>query len=156
MNIRPAIEEALRGWFTAQSINCFTRQNAPESFQTVRPRVEALCKIGAATGHRNVIGGVFYNDTYQFDLALRAVTEPQNTEGNDLAYDQYVSLVRGMMKTFAQATWGDPVNFPYHVIVEPLNDTTTDDNLKTDDNQEFAILTFSGIVQIRTSAWNNT
>ena len=156
MNVKPSIEEGLRGWFDAQAISSFTRQNAPESFQTVRPRVEILCKIGAATGHRNVIGGVYYSDTWQFDLALRVVTEPQNTEENDLLYDQFVAQVRGMMQTFGQATWVDQINFPYHLIVEPLKDTTTDDNLKSDDNEEFAVLTFSGIVQIRTNAWNNT
>ena len=155
-NPRPQIEEGLRGWFDAQAINCFTRQNAPESFQTVRPRIELLCKIGAATGHRSVIGGVLYDDTWQFDLAIRVVAEPQNTEASNLAYDQFVAQVRGMMKTFGQATWVDQINFPYHLIVEPLKDTTTDDNLKTDDNEEFAVLTFSGIVQIRTNAWNNT
>jgi len=156
MNVRPAIEEGLRGWFDAQGLASFTRQNAPESFQTIRPRVEVLCKLGAVTGHRSVIGGVLYNDTWTFDLALRLVTEPQNTEAADLTYDQLVARVRGMMQTFAQATWQDEINFPYHLIVEPLKDTSTDDNLKSDDNEEFAILTFSGIAQVRTDAWNNT
>lgn len=156
MNFRPAIEEGLRGWFSAQAIDCFTRQNAPESFQTVRPRVEVMCKGGAATGHKYVTGGVLYNDAWSIDLAVRIVTEPQNVEANDLTYDQFVSRVRGMMQTFGQATWVDEINFPYHLIVEPLKDTTTDDNLKTDDNEEFAILTFSGTVQVRTDAWNNT
>ena len=155
-NARPAIEEGLRGWFVDQGINCFTRQNAPESFQAVRPRVECFCKVGASTGHRSAIGGVLYNDTWQFDLAIRVVTEPQNTEPNDLLYNQLVSQVRAMMLTFGQATWTDTANFPYHLIVEPLKDTTTDDNLKVEDNEEFSILTFSGMVQIRTSAWNNT
>ena len=156
MDVRPAIEEGIRGWLTAQGIACYTRQNAPESFQSVRPRVEALAKVGAVTGHRSIQGGVFYNDTWQLDLALRVVTEPQNDEVPQQLYSQLVARIRGMMQTFGQATWVDQVNFPYHLIVEPLRDTTTDDNLKVEDNEEFAILNFSGIVQIRTGAWNNT
>lgn len=156
MNARPAIEEGLAGWFNAQALTAFTRQNAPESFQTVRPRVECLCKIGAATGHRSVIGGVIYHDAWGFDLAIRAVTEPSNISADNLEHDQLVARIRGMMQTFGQATWVDTVNFPYHLIVEPLKDTTTDDNLKVEDNEEFSVLTFSGIVQVRTDAWTNT
>lgn len=156
MDIEPAIAEGSRQWFESQGIACYTRQNAPESFQSIRPRVEALCKLGAVTGHRSVIGGVLYNDTFAFNLALRVVVEPQNVEAANLTHDQFVARVRGMMKTFGQSTWADQVNFPYHVIVEPLNDTTTDNSMKTEDNEEFCILTFNGIVQIRTNAWNNT
>jgi hypothetical protein len=156
MDIEPAISEGARGWLQAQGVAAYTRQNAPESFQNVLPRVEALTKVGASTGHRTVIGGVLYNDTFAFNLALRIVVEPQNTEIVNLLHDQLVARVRGMMKTFAQSTWADQVNFPYHVIVEPLNDTTTDNSLQVEDNEEFCILTFGGIVQIRTNAWTNT
>lgn len=156
MNIRPAIEEGLRGWFLAQGISCFTRQNAPEGFQTIRPRTEVLCKVGQATGHRHIQQpGTYYNDTWNFELAVRCVVEPENTEQNNLAIDEYVARTRGMMQTFGQATWVDTVNFPNHLIVEPLKDTTTDDTLQSDDNEEFSILNFSGIVQIRTNSWNN-
>ncbi len=156
MNFRPAIEEGLRGWFTDQVIPAFTRQNAPEQFQTVRPRVEVLCKAGAATGHRNVVSpGVIYNDTWHIDMALRIVSEPQNDELAQQLNPELVARVRGMMQTFAQATWVDVSNFPNHLLVEPLRDTTTDDNMKVEDNEEFNILTFAGIVQVRTAAWNN-
>ena len=155
-NCKPVIEEALRGFLTLQGWDCFTRQNAPETFQTTRPRVEVVCKIGDATGHRSVQGGVLYNDVWHFSLALRVVTEPQNQEQNNLGYDTFVADVRGAMQTFGQSTWSDYVNFPYHLIVEPLRDTTTDDSLISDNNEEFAILTFGGMVQIRTNAWNNT
>ena len=50
MDARPAIEEGFRALFTALGINAFTRRNAPEDFQTTRPRVEIHAKIGAATG----------------------------------------------------------------------------------------------------------
>ena len=156
MDIEPAIAEGVRGWLEAYGIAAYTRQNAPESFQSIRPRVECIAKVGASTGHRNVIGGVLYNDTFAFNLALRVVVEPQNTEVVNLTHDQLVARVRGMMKTLGQATWVDQINFPYHLIVEPLNDTTTDNSLMVEDNEEFCILTFSGIVQIRTNAWNNT
>ena len=156
MDIEPAIAEGVRGWLSAQGLICYTRQVAPESFQSIRPRVEALCRIGSSTGHRSVIGGVLYHDTWQLNLALRIVVEPQNVEAANLVHDQLISRVRGMMKTFGQATWVDQVNFPYHLIVEPLLDTTSDNSLQTSNNEEFCILTFSGIVQIRTNAWNNT
>ena len=156
MNMRPAIEEAFRGWLTDQGVAAYTRQNSTEEFENVRPRVEVEAKIGGATGHKYVTGGVLYNDTYFFELALVAVCAPQNIEAADLTIDQYVARLRGMMQTYAQATWADTVNFPYHLIVEPLKDTTTVDNLKADDNEEWSTLTFAGIVQIRTEAWTNT
>ena len=155
-NFRPAIEEGLRGWFSDQEIAAFTRQNAPESFETVRPRVEIEAKIGSATGHRYVSpAGVLYNDTYFFELAIVAICVPQNIEASNVLIDQYVARIRGMMQTFAQATWVDTNNFANHLIVEPLKDTTTIDNLKLDDNEEWSTLTFSGIVQIRTNSWTN-
>ena len=155
-NFRPAIEEGLRGWFTDQGIAAFTRQNAPQSFETVRPRVEIEAKIGAATGHRFVTSqGVLCNDTFFFELAIVAICIPQNIETNNLSIDQYVARVRGMMQTFAQATWVDTENFANHLIAEPLKDTTTIDNLKLDENEEWSTLTFSGIIQIRTNSWTN-
>lgn len=156
MDIEPAIAEGTRGWLEAYGIAAYTRQNAPETFQSILPRVETICKLGAATGHRSVQGGVLYFDTFNINLAHIVVVEPQNQEATNLYHDQLVARVRGMMKTFAQATWVDQINFPYHIIVEPLLDTTTDNSLKVEDNEEFSILTFSGIVQIRTNAWNNT
>ena len=156
MDIEAAVAEGLRGWLQAQGIAAYTRQNAPDAFQSVRPRIEAVCKLGATTGHQHAIAGVIYSDAFAFALALRVVVEPQNVEANNLVHDQLISRVRGMMKTFAQATWVDLVNFPYHLIVEPLKDTTTDNTLQVSDNEEFAIMTFSGTVQIRTAAWINT
>jgi hypothetical protein len=156
MDIEPAVAEGVRGWLTDQAIACYTRRNAPESFQSIRPRIEAICKVGAASGHRSVIGGVLYHDTWHFNLALRVIVEPQNVEAANLMHDQLISRVRGMMKTFGQATWVDTVNFPYHLIVEPLMDNTSDNSMQTVEDEEFCILTFSGIVQIRTDAWNNT
>jgi hypothetical protein len=84
------------------------------------------------------------------------VTEPANIEQNNLTHDQLVARVRGMMKTLAQETWNDQVNFPYHLIVEPLSDTSSDNSLRVEDNEESCVLTFSGVVQIRTNAWTNT
>lgn len=156
MNVASALEEGWRGLFAANDIVAITRQNAPENFQTATPRVEIRCKLGAATGHRHVEPpGILHFDTWFFDMAIRCVTRPQNIEADNLLYDDFVSTIRGMAQTFGQSTWVDTVNFPHHIIAEPLKDTTTDDNLKADDNEEFAILTFSGIAQIRTSAWNN-
>lgn len=155
-NLRPAVEEGFRGLLCSQGITAYTRQNAPENFQNDRPRVEVLCKIGAATGHRHCAPpGVLQFDTWYFDLALRAVADPQNDELNNLLIDDLVSQLRGMASTFGQSTWEDLVNFPNHLIVEALKDTTTDDSLHADDNEESSVLTFSGIVQIRTNAWNN-
>lgn len=153
MNVRPAIEEGLRGWFSDQAIAAYTRRNSPEQFQNVRPRTEILCKLGQATGHKKVINGVLYNDTWNFELAVRCVCDPQNTEPNNLEVEQLVSQTRGMMQTFGQATWVDTVNFPNHLIVEPLRETTTDDTLMSDENEEYSVLNFTGIAQVRTSSW---
>lgn len=156
MNIRPAIEEGLRGWFSDQGIAAYTRQNAPQEFQNIRPRTEIMCKVGSATGHQHIVQpGIYHTDTWSFELALRLVAEPENTEQANQVIDSLVSRTRGMMQTFGQATWVDVANFPNHLIVEPLRDTTTDDTLMSDDNEEYSILNFSGIVQIRTQAWNN-
>ena len=165
MDARPAIEEGFRALFTALGINAFTRRNAPEDFQTTRPRVEIHAKIGAATGHKFVSTatttatggqpGVLFNDTWNFEIVLRCVTEPQNTEGDNQLNDLFVSQIRGMAQTFGQSTWTDTADFPNHLIVEPLKDTTTNDNLQSDDNDEYSDLSFSGIVQVRTASWNN-
>lgn len=163
MNIEPAIEEGFRVLLTAEGIYAVTRQNAPEEFQTQRPRVEIKAHLGAATGHKyvttaaNAPQGQILNDTFFFELALRAVTAPQNEEGNNLLNNEYVARLRGMCQTFAQSTWGPPTAaFQYHLIVEPLMDRTTDRTLQSDDNDEFSILDFSGIAQIRTDAWTTT
>lgn len=155
-NVRPALEEGFRGLFAAQDIPAFTRQNVPEDFQLVRPRVELAFKIGAATGHRHVTPpGVIQNDAWFFEAAFFVPVAPENTEPDNLEINQFVARVRGMASTFGQSTWVDTDNFPNHLIVEPLKDTSTGDTLKADDNIEYSILTFSGIVQIRTAAWNN-
>lgn len=155
-NVRPALEEGFRGLFAAQDISAFTRQNAPEDFQTARPRVEIQFKIGSATGHRHVTPpGIIQNDAWFFEAAFYIAVAPENVEANNLAIDEFVARVRGMASTFGQSTWVDTDNFPNHLIVEPLKDTSTGDTLKADDNIEYSILTFSGIVQIRTAAWSN-
>ena len=156
MNIKPAIEEGVSNWFQAQAISAFTRLNAPQDFKLPRPRVEIVARVSDATGHKHVIAGVYYSDTWHFDLAIRCIFNPANQSGANQGLEQLVARTRGMMQTFAQATWVDTVNFPYHLIVEPLHDTTTDDTLQADDNEEWTVLTFSGIVQIRTDAWINT
>jgi hypothetical protein len=156
MNVEPALEDGIRLILSAEGIIAITRQNAPESFQTERPRVEIKAKVGAATGHRHVTaGGVIQYDTWFFDLALRAVVQPHNVEADNLLANQYIARLRGLASTFGQSTWTDEINFPNHLIVEPLKDMTTDRTLQADDNDEFAILNFSGIVQIRTASWNN-
>ncbi len=156
MNIEPAIEEGFRALLESQGIVAITRQNAPESFQTARPRVELKSKVGAATGHRHVTAeGVIQYDTWFMELALRAVVQPQNEEGNNILANQFIARLRGISSTFGQATWTDVINFPNHLIVEPLKDTTTDRSLQLDDNEEFSVMSFSGIVQIRTESWNN-
>jgi hypothetical protein len=163
MNCEPAIEEGIRTLFTEAGIFAVTRQNAPEEFQTQRPRVEIKAHLGAATGHKyvttpaNAPQGVILNDTFFFELAIRAVTAPQNEEQSNLLNNEFVARIRGMAQTFAQSTWGPATAaFPYHLIVEPLMDRTTDRTLQSDDNDEFSILDFSGIVQIRTDAWTTT
>ncbi len=156
MNVESAIEDGVRGLLVAEGLVAITRQNAPDEFQTATPRVEIKAHIGAATGHRHIQApGILQFDTWNFELALRAVTRPVNQEENNLLANQYVAHLRGMASTFGQATWTDEINFPNHLIVEALKDTTTDRTLQTDENDEFSILTFSGIVQIRTNSWNN-
>ena len=154
-NIEPAIEDGIRALLELEGIVAITRQNAPDAFQTARPRVEVKSHVGAATGHRHATAaGVLQFDTWFFELALRAVVQPQNTEADNFQSNAYISRLRNLSSTFAQSTWSDMINFPNHLIVEPLKDTTTDRTLQADDNEEFSIMSFSGIVQIRTAAWN--
>ena len=156
MDIEPAIEDGIRGLLATEGLVAITRQNAPDEFQTATPRVEIKAHVGAATGHRHVQApGILQFDIWSFELELRAVTRPSNVEANNLLSNQYIARLRGMASTFAQSTWVDTANFPNHLIVEALKDTTTDRTLQADDNDEFSVLTFSGIVQIRTGSWNN-
>ena len=96
----------------------------------------------------------------EIKLAIQLETPEGEAEfkaavANDLLAAQYAGMIRGMASTFGQVTWMDTVNFPNCLICEPLLDTTTDDNMQSDDNYETTRLSFSGIVQIRTAVWNN-
>lgn len=156
MDVETSLEEGMKGLLASEAISAYTRLNAPDDFHLVRPRVEVKIKLGAATGHIHQIEGVYHNDTWFFETAIRTVTSPRNQEQDNTAANQFNARVRGICQTFGQATWSDEVNFPYHLIVEPLKDTTTDRSLQSDDNEEWAILTYSGFAQVRTAAWTNT
>jgi hypothetical protein len=155
LDLRPVIEEDFRNAFIAQDINAFTRQNAPANFRLQRPRVEIKAKIGAATGHRFVCpdGGLRY-DVWMFSLAIMCVTTPQNGDSaENLQQNQYVANVRQLTSILAQGSWGDEINFPNHYIAEPLKDMGTDENLKTDDNIEYSVLSFDGKIAVRQEVW---
>ena len=156
MDLRPAIEEDIRSYLTSQNISAFTRQNAPENFQLVLPRVEIKAQIGGVEGHRFLCpDGQLRYDVWYFNLALMCCTEPENIEADNLLQNQFVALVRGFASTMAQNAYGDLVNFPNHVIAEPLKDSGTDENLKSDDNFEYSVLTFDGKIAIRQEVWPN-
>ena len=156
MDLRTAIEEDVRQYLLAQSLSAFTRMNAVEEFQLILPRVEIKAAIGGATGHRFFCpDGQLRYDTWDFELAIQCCTTPDNIEMDNLVQNQYVALVRGYLSTMAQNSLDDMVNFPNHVIAEPMKDSGTDEQLKSDENIEYSVLRFSGKIAIRQSAWSN-
>jgi len=154
--LRPVLEEAIRATFEAMSFVALTRLNAPEKFQQATPRVEIKCRIGAATGRRHIFtDGSMKFDAWRFQAAFQAVTIPVSTESGNSTHEDYVARIRAECSSLAQASWSDTQKFPTILIAEPLQDSGTESNLKTDEGSEVSVLTYDGIVCIRTDAWNN-
>ncbi len=154
--LRKSVEENVRQVFEANEFKAFTRQNAPVDFKKFRPRVEIKCQIGRATGRRKVFdNGTMKFDAWMLNLAIQAVTEPNNQDALNILHDEYVGRIRAIVSVLAQASWNDVANFPTLYIAEPFRDSGTEDVLKTSEGIEHSTLSFDGIVCIRNAAWTN-
>lgn len=152
-NLKTEIEENLRKVFEANEIVAITRQNAPENFQQKRPRVEIKCTIGAATGRRELCADGYVRDSgFSFLMDLQIVTQPSPDDVQSLD-EIYVAKVRSICTTVSQLTWNDLTNFPSIFIAEPLRESGTQDNLKSQDGVEYSIVGYVGIVCIRSAAF---
>lgn len=149
-------EEAIRSSFAAMDFAAITRQNAPEKFQQIRPRVEIKLRIGAATGHKFICPDtVARYDCFFCNVAVQCVTAPVGDSQQNVLHGVYVARVRSHMATIGQVSFTDEVNFPLVHFAEPLRDAGTDSVLDVEKGVEFSTLGFTGILCIRKTAWPN-
>lgn len=141
----------------ALGFNVFTRLNAATDFQQVRPRIELISEIGAATGRRFVCpDGVLRFDAFAFRLGIQAVTVPSNIPADNQEHEDYLANVRAAMSAIGgPESFADTVNFPNVYIAEFLKDAGADAYLKDNEGIEYTTLSYEGIVCIRKSAWSN-
>jgi hypothetical protein len=153
--IRTKLETALAKALVAKEFSVVTRANKPANFQQIRPRLELVCQIGAATGHKNVCpDGLARFDCYRVTTSVQAITAPANNGVSGL-HEIYVGTVRGEMSTLAQYSFADTNNFPELFLAVPLRDSGTVSTLKAEDGVEYSVLTYDSIVKIRESAWQS-
>jgi hypothetical protein len=152
----PSQQGGLNAVLTAVGFSVFTRLNAVDDFQKPVPRIELKAAIGTATGHRLVCpDGVLRYDYYHFQLAVQAVTSPQNVPENNDLHEEYLCQVRAAMSAIGgNESLADMANFPNVFIAEKLTDLGTQDYLKEEDGIEYSTLAYDGIVCIRPAAFN--
>lgn len=151
LQLRAPIEESMRAYFLGVNIFAVTRQN--QEFVKKTPRIEIKALIGQATGHFNFCpDGKLRYDCFRFQFSVQAVTMIKAT-GPDANHELFVGKVREYVSSMAYASWTDTTNFPNTLIAEPLRDTGTQDTLASKDGMEYSVLSYSGIISIRKTAW---
>lgn len=141
------------------------------TFQRATPRTEIIITVGNATGARRafpdteVTRFVRWNFTAKFTvitLPAESLTKNDGESDSDFQgrinnnfqlHEQMVSTLRSYASTAAQASWADEVNFPIHFIAEALRDMNSPKKTKTEEGNYQTVLTFSGVVGIHESAW---
>lgn len=151
--LRRQAEENVRQTFEDLDIAAVTRANFPKEFQQKTPRVEIKIAIGAATGHRFVCpDGIARYDRWRFTLAIQAVTKPSN-DGTSILHEIFLGRIRTIASTLAQITWTDSDHFPNIRFAEPLRDSGDSNTLKSNEGYESSVVSFTGTICIRESAW---
>ena len=151
--LRETLEEYVRSTFETDGIAALTRQNQPENYQQARPRVEIKVSLGGATGRRFLCpDSIIRFDAFYFTLAIQCITTPNKPAAQNKLAEDFVARVRDFCSSFAQNTWNDLTHFPALYIAERLKDTGTNDS-RIENGVEYSILSFSGIVGIRQTAW---
>jgi len=151
--LRAELEEGIRKVFAAMDIVALTRANAPQKFQQATPRVEIKCSLGRANGHRHICpDGITRFDRWALTVAVQCITRPAN-DGASALHDIFCARVRGTCDTIAQITWTDHGNFPNTRIAEPLRPAGENSTLKSQEGIEYTVLSHSGTLCIRESAW---
>jgi hypothetical protein len=150
-DLRGQLESAIKNMFDAQEISSYTRLNAADEFQKVRPRLEIKARIGAPLNHYRIFSdSTKRNDMFRFDLALQVVTDPA-TAASPL-HGQMVARVDSLMQPLQYGSQLDYVNFPFITILY-LRDTGIASTLKTEEGVEYSVLGYEGHLGIRPDAW---
>lgn len=151
--LRKQGEENIRRTFEDLDIAAVTRANFPKEFQQKTPRVEIKIAIGAANGHRFICPDGFARyDRWRFTLAIQAVTKPAN-DGASILHEIFLGRIRKIASTLAQTTWTDTEHFPNIRFAEPLRDSGDTNTLKSNEGYESSVVSFTGTICIRESAW---
>lgn len=156
-NVRPTIEENSRNSLLAAGFDkVFTRLNGVADLQKDRPRLELKAFVGAQTARAlPCIDGHLRRDEWNFTLQIAVVTAPGNDSDANVLHDAFCGAVRSMLSTFGQLTQADTTNWPSHCLSnEPLTETGTQSDLKTDDGYEVSVITVAGVIVIRKSAFD--
>jgi hypothetical protein len=155
--VRGELEEGFKAAFTAAAFNVFTRMNAAEGFQKVRPRVEIKVVKGAATGRRHFVADVgLREDAWHFDAVFQFVTSAASKDSAaSSAHGEFVRQGCDLVGGLGQSTWGDSglKDFPHLFVAEPMRATGDGDYLKDSDGVEYTTVGFAGIVCVRNAAW---
>lgn len=156
-NLLPAIEENSRATMEQTFDHVFTRKNAVPDMQKVRPYIALKAGLGSQFRHLALCPDKNERyDQWALTLQLFLLTEPQNKEQENTLHPLFQAQVRAYMSTFAQSTWSDLANWPYHLIAEAMLETNSQDIVKAQDSGiETSIINFSGVVAIRNDAWPN-
>lgn len=138
---------------TALGFSVITRANAPANLQQARPRLELVCQVGAVTGKKDMRrDGQMVFSAWRFRLSVNCITAPGNDSQN-VVHEQFLGTVRAALSTLGQGTWNDLFNFPNVLIAEPLKDTGSQSQLKTEQGVEYTVLNYDGIVMVRPGVW---
>lgn len=149
-DIETAVEENFKSFLVAEGFSVFTRLNASEDFQKVRPRLELRCATQGALLHRALcVDGNERPDQWRFTLVCQIVTAPENVAEDNTLHAAMRAQLRETMSTAAQLSWNDLQNFPNHVVAEVLVETGTVPVTKTKDGLEYSTISWGAVVGIR-------
>lgn len=141
-------------------------------FQKATPRVEITVSIlNALPAARRSFPaeGITRDTRWNFNVKLLVITRPaealtrqegenedqfrQRQNDNFQLHEEMVSRLRAYASSAAQNTWDDLNNFPLHFIAERLREINTVKRIKNEEGNHQTMLTFSGLLAVRESAW---
>jgi len=140
--------------------------------QRATPRVEITVSIlNALPNARRAFPdeGITRDVRWNFSVKFLVITMPpaaltQNPgETNDQfrrrqnanfqLHEEMVARIRAYASSAAQGSWQDADNFPNHFIAERLREVNAQKRIKTEEGNHQTAITYSGILAVRESAW---